>query len=461
VARNFTIALLACALLACALLAPAAGAKGVLTVRESGSGVISGSGILCPPSCTQAYPRPSQNLVGFGDSGATSYGASSPALGWPSLVSTALSATNDDYAVDGAAASYPNGTNNDGGWAWVLGLTQPGQDLNLTPPPFTASILQGFNDLHFLGGPSHLGPFKQAMATMIERLDSVALFEDNSRTVSAPGGWTSVPSKNVNSGTTMLQPNQTGAPLTISVPGGFRGGTIALGFTTSAGNATPSGQAVYAVSVDGGSPRSYTIDGPTMVTPLMTNQAISLANGGGWIGTIDRLTNLRPGKHKISVALRSSSGSIASYFDYWEAEALQPLAQPIMLPLQYGVPSLNYTPAPGAPYFPTNTDVALLDLSIRNVAKQFGSNVIPIQLALGSDPANYFVDNAHPSDAGHAYIAQEILLGLSTTTLTPHAARGAKFLGWSGGCSGTKPCTVVLNSSMTVKAKFTTLRRHH
>jgi hypothetical protein len=346
----------------------------------------------------------------------------------------------------------------------VLGLTHPGQNLALAPPPFTASVLTGFNDLHFLGGPTHLGPFTQAMATIVERLDSVAVFEDNSRTVSAPGGWTSIPSKNVNSGTTLLQPNQIGAPLTISVPASFRGGTIALGFTTSAGSSTPSGQAVYSVSIDGGAPRSYTIDGPTMVTPVMTNQAVSLANGGGWIGTIDRLMNLRPGKHKIAVALRSSSGSIASYFDYWEAEAIQPIAPPIALPLQYGLPSLQYVPAPGAPYFPTNTDVALLDLSIRKVAQQFGPNVVPIQLSLGVDPANYFVDNAHPSDQGHAYIAQEMLLGLSTVTLTPKAARGAKFLGWSGGgCSGVQPCTVVLNSGVTVNARFTTLRRrsHH
>ncbi|MHB8694081.1 MAG: hypothetical protein ACYDHH_22815 [Solirubrobacteraceae bacterium] len=457
VARIFTTVLLACA-----LLAPAAGARGVLTVRASGSGQVSGSGILCPPTCTQTYPRASQNLVLFGDSGATSYGASSPALGWPSLVSTALSATNDDFAVDGAAASYPDGTNNDGGWAWVLGLTQPGQNLALTPAPFTGSILAGLNDLHFLGGPTHLGPFTQAMTTMIERLDSVAVFEDNSHTVSAPSGWTSIPSKNVNSGTTVLQPNQIGAPLTISVPGSFRGGTIALGFTTSAGNATPSGQAAYTVSVDGGAPSTYTIDGPTMVTPLMTNRTPALANGGGWIGTIDRLMNLTPGKHKLTVALKSTSGSITSYFDYWEAEATQPIAQPIALPLQYGLPSLNYTPAPGASYFPTNTDVALLDLSIRKVAQQFGPNVIPIQLSLGSDPANYFVDNVHPSDQGHAYIAQEMLLGLSTVTLTPHAARGAKFLGWSGGgCSGTQPCAIVLNSGVTVKAKFTTPRRSH
>jgi len=43
--------------------------------------------------------------------------------------------------------------------------------------------------------------------------------------------------------------------------------------------------------------------------------------------------------------------------------------------------------------------------------------------------------------------------------LTAAAASGSKFVGWSGGCSGTGPCTVVGNSAVTVGATFNVLSR--
>jgi Divergent InlB B-repeat domain len=44
-------------------------------------------------------------------------------------------------------------------------------------------------------------------------------------------------------------------------------------------------------------------------------------------------------------------------------------------------------------------------------------------------------------------------------TLTAAAASGSRFVGWSGGCSGTGPCTIVGNSSLTVGATFNVLSR--
>jgi Divergent InlB B-repeat domain len=44
-------------------------------------------------------------------------------------------------------------------------------------------------------------------------------------------------------------------------------------------------------------------------------------------------------------------------------------------------------------------------------------------------------------------------------TLTATAASGSRFVGWSGGCSGTAPCTVVGNSALTVGAAFNVLSR--
>jgi Divergent InlB B-repeat domain len=44
-------------------------------------------------------------------------------------------------------------------------------------------------------------------------------------------------------------------------------------------------------------------------------------------------------------------------------------------------------------------------------------------------------------------------------TLTATAASGSRFVGWSGGCSGTGSCTVVGNSAVTVSASFNVLSR--
>jgi List-Bact-rpt repeat protein len=44
-------------------------------------------------------------------------------------------------------------------------------------------------------------------------------------------------------------------------------------------------------------------------------------------------------------------------------------------------------------------------------------------------------------------------------TVTAAAASGSRFVGWSGGCSGTGSCTVVGNSAVTVSATFNVLSR--
>jgi List-Bact-rpt repeat protein len=44
-------------------------------------------------------------------------------------------------------------------------------------------------------------------------------------------------------------------------------------------------------------------------------------------------------------------------------------------------------------------------------------------------------------------------------TLTASPASGSRFVGWSGGCSGTSACTVAGNAAVTVTATFNTLPR--
>lgn len=435
--------------------APAsAPAAGILRVRTSGPGLVSGNGILCPPTCTQRYPRRSRAFVDFGHSDATPYGAATPEQSWPALVARALSAQEVDLAVIGANASYPDGAKFDGGWPWVLAYTQPGTNLAAPPAPFTSSLFYGFNDLVDLAGPSHLGPFVQAMTTMIARLQSVAAFADDSRTVSAPAGaWRRVPGPGLGNSPVLLAPEHPGSTLAITVPRSFRGGTIALGFTSTSLTNPPSGRASYAVSIDGGPARGYAIDGRSMVTPFV-------GAGGGFIGTVDQLRALKPGPHRLTVTLASSSAAIASYFDYWEAEASQPQARPILLALQWPLTPAAFAYFAANRYVPDNAAVAALDRTIRRIAARSGPNVIPVSLDLGRSLGDYTPDQAHPSNAGHALIAKQMLAALSTVTLTARGRRGARFAGWRGaGCSGTGTCTIALTSRRTVTAVFAPLRR--
>jgi hypothetical protein len=441
--------LAAAALIACAMIAPAAHAAGNLTVKMTGSGRVSGSGILCPPTCTSPFPRPSQYLIGFGQSEATSFGASSPSKAWPALLARDIHAIEDNLALIGAVAAYPNGSTYVGGWAWVLQKGTPGSNLAAPPASFTGTEYFGFNDMNDLGGPTRLGPFVQSMYTMISRMDSVAVFEDNGRTVSAPAsGWASMGAKgDENSGTTLLHPTADDVPLTISVPASFQGGTIALGFTTGVVMNPPVGQVIYDVSVDGGAPRPYTIDGPSMVTAY-------IGKGGGAIGTVDRIWNLAKGAHTLKVWLVSAASTLTTYFDYWEALANQPAARPILLPLQFTIPPVGFTPFIGDPYVPDNTDIGTLNTVIQQIATQFGPNVQAVPVTLYDNPSNFYIDNDHPNDAGHALIAKQLLNALSTVTLKAAPKAGWSFRGWSGACSGTGTCTVNLSRNRTVVAKF-------
>ena len=441
--------LIACAIVACAMIAPAARAAGNLTVKTTGSGRVSGSGILCPPTCTSRFPRPSQYLIGFGQSEATSFGASSPSKAWPAVLAHDIRATEDNQALIGAVAAYPNGSTYVGGWAWVLQRGTPGSNPAAPPASFTGTEYYGFNDMNDLGGPTKLGPFVQSMYTMVSRMDSVAVFEDNSRSVSAPASaWKSMQANGEeNSGTTLLQPTADDVPLTISVPASFQGGTIALGFTTGVVMNPPVGQVIYDVSVDGGAPSSYTIDGPSMVTPY-------IGKGGGAIGTVDRISNLSKGAHTLKVWLVSAASTLTTYFDYWEALATQPAARPILLPLQFTIPPVGFTPFVGDPYVPNNPDIATLNGVIQQIATQFGPNVQAVPVTLYDNPSNFYIDNDHPNDAGHALIAKQLLNALTTVTLKPAAKAGAAFRGWSGACSGTGTCTVNLSRNRTVTAKF-------
>lgn len=434
-------------LLALALPAVAAASTATpqpLSVTVNGSGTVTGSGIDCPGLCSQSYPMPSTALIGFGHSVVAGTGASQPATtSFMALLAGDLGATNYNFGIGGSEAAFTDG------WAWTLENYVPDNNAASTPPAVTDVAYYGLNDLAALGGPANLGPFEQGMATIIARLDSVALFEDNDPSVSAPSTWTSYSVQDENSGSSVLVPYAYNSPLTITVPSNFQGGTIALGFTAAANSATPTGKDVYDVRVDNGPTSTYTINGPTMVTPEGQTY-------GNVIGTIDRISGLARGAHKITLALASSSGTIATAFDYWQAEAPQNEARPIIVPLQYLTTTAGYELyASLGELVPTNATVEQMNQDIVNVADTFGPNVQTVQLNLGPSLVNLALDQLHPDDAGHALLAQQILSALSSVTLTASPSSGYAFAGWSGGgCSGIAPCTVPMSAAEHVTATF-------
>jgi lysophospholipase L1-like esterase len=427
-----------------------------LSVSVVGPGRVTASGIDCATRCAQSYPRAARALVGFGHSVMAGYGSTNPAThSWMALVASKLGATDNDNGVDGAVAAFPEDpsappNSGNGGYAYDLSIDNPGTNLKAAPPQVTAAVMFGFNDLTNLGGPERLGPFKQALTTILARVNAVAAFAADSPSVSAASGWTTASSKNVGSGSTMLAPQSAGARLTIKVPASFQGGTIALGFTAKALAPAPTGAAVYGVQVDGGPARVYTIDATSMVTPIINGD-------GGWIGTVDRLGGLAPGAHTITVALQSSSGTVASYFNYWEAEAPLAQARPIIVPEQYDLTPAGYGvfAAAHTPYVPSNAGVAALNAMIRRVAAGFPANVQSVRLSLGRNKAHFYTDGAHPSNDGYVLIAREIFAALQTVTLHATPTAGARFTGWRGaGCSGTGTCTVKVKAARHVTAHF-------
>lgn len=324
----------------------------------------------------------------------------------------------------------------------------PGTDLVALPPEATFTLWFGLNDVSALGGGSHLEPFAQAMTTMISRLDSVAVRDADDPSISVPTGWTYQAGVERNSGDGVLVADQPGRPLTINVPTAFQGGTIALGFTATTTSSSPTGQAVYTVSVDGRTAPDYAIDG-SMVTPL-------LSGSGGAIGTVDRIGGLAPGPHRITVSLASTNGTISTGFNYWQAEAPIGNARPVIVPLQYYASAAGYSQYAPYGYVPNDDDVTALNELIREVVAQFPANVQSVQLDLGDDLDNFYLDQLHPSNAGYELIAQQVLSALKTVSLTATPAPGFSFEGWSGaGCSGTASCVVSLSSPASVRASFT------
>jgi hypothetical protein len=420
-----------------------------LSVHVAGSGRVTGFEISCPPLCTQEYPRPARVLVGFGQSVEAGYGATNAAMrGWMGLLAARLRMPQENYAVSGSAAAYPDGEKHPGGWALVLQSVKPGTDLGAPPESIDYTMMYGLNDVAFLGGPDKLGPFVQAMITMISRIESVAVREDNDPSVHVPSGWTSYPTAGLaNSGKTILAPRSFNNPITIKVPANFQGGTISLGFTVGTTSATPRGRVVYRLRVDAGRASRYVINGSTMVPTL-------LYDSGGYIGTVDRVNGLTPGAHTIKVALEATSNALTSYFDYWEAEAPPATARPLVVPLQYETTSAGYANYHGYPYVPDDAGVQIMNRTIERIVAQFGPEVRTVPFDLGKKLVNLASDQLHPSDAGYFAIFKQALAAFESATLSAEPSRGYLFSGWGGSCSGAGTCTVGMNSDKTITATF-------
>lgn len=315
------------------------------------------------------------------------------------LLAAYFMAIEQNWSVNGAAACYDQVAaqtgGRAGGWTWMLkNITRPAT-ITAAPPSAANILFFGVNDIVVLG-ITRMGPFKEAYRAMLCRMIANATFEETDASITYPAGWSTVTATNWAGNNQVKRCVPGSAVATIQVPSGFLGGTIDLGFVTTTSSAVgviPTGQAVWTITVDGTvNTTTYTIDGPSMVTPLFSD-------GGGRNATVYRIKNLSAGAHTITLTLTSESGTLTTYFDYWQTEAVTP--PPTALLLQYY--GLNNTLAP------VDSSMDAMNQIITGIAGEFAlSQVTTVPLNLYKNPVNYYSDGLHGVDAGFTVMAGQV-----------------------------------------------------
>jgi hypothetical protein len=86
------------------------------------------------------------------------------------------------------------------------------------------------------------------------------------------------------------------------------------------------------------------------------------------------------------------------------------------------------------------------------VTATFANNRFPLEVTLAGDGTGSVVSDPAGINCGTA--CEELYDGGTTVVLTPTAAAGSVFAGWSGACTGMGPCTVDIAETNQVTANF-------
>jgi hypothetical protein len=167
----------------------------------------------------------------------------------------------------------------------------------------------GINDLIFAGStlPRQYHAIVEALRACMSRALAATVYEDTDGSVAYSAGWSTVSVTNKNSGTGYHKSTTVGATATITVPGGFLGGTVALGF--------------IGPYDDTGGTATVTVDGVLYGTVDTTGlYAQGFGTGNFYTGQVYRVTHLAAGAHTIVITVATASTD-GIWFDYWQTES--------------------------------------------------------------------------------------------------------------------------------------------
>ncbi|MGH2951668.1 MAG: hypothetical protein ACRDKX_06460 [Solirubrobacterales bacterium] len=357
-------------------------------------------------------PRPNRLEVS-GHSLAFGGGVSAFRHRFTTRLAESLDADEENHSLGGAIACWhqTGSEPGDGGYAHVLQRVLRPPDFDRSPAPgLTCLSYYGINDLAVLG-PDGLEVFEHALCTIVSRHRACAVFEESDPSVSASGGWQPRAAEGPDcSGDGVLETERPGEAVTITTPGEFAGGTVAIGFV-----AAPGGGAAHEISVDGEPAGRLDTRGAT--------DSLGHRNGA-----VARLRGLGAGRHQIVCRVAEPAGATA--FDYWQLEpdgpphVLVPLAFPIAETRAYRT----------WPHEPTAAGVELLNAAIRRVAAEFDGWALPVETAplLEGRPELFSWEGRYPTDDGHAAIARACEQALASAgALGASGQRGAQRIGVS------------------------------
>ena len=412
---------------------PAIGDRVLLLQKGSEPPIVVGklggsSGIGAPVAPFQ--PFASMEL--YGHSGVWG-GASTGMTGTDGKLGALLGANSINRAKGGARLAWSEpSTGEVGGWAHVYRYIAPpvtgGAETNkyMLANRDLVVLWFGNNDLAQLGPGADFEPATVALEACISRARAAMIFEEDHSTVTYPtGSWARYGAGTVERGGNLLYASggyyQSAASGSVKVttPSDFQGGVVTLAFI---------------VANDGsGAAMDFTYDGAAAGSLDTRNK-----NAHDYGTSVSSGTNRHPntvvkrflcaaGSHEI-VATRTAGSFIA--FDCWWPEAAVP---PLVVVVggwetDDSVPLFEFYDLGGFPYVPVAGDIAAMDAQIEAVCDTFDTNVlfVPVNAALARNRKNFSTDHIHPSDRGHAIVAEQIAVAVAGASRSRRAhAEGA------------------------------------
>ncbi len=365
-----------------------------------------------------------------------SNGATSPDYRWTTRLANLLHAQEINRAVD-ASKAYSSGATV-GGYGTVLQSVIPPRTSAPYLPRNGVGLLQfGINDLATIitstGGATAGGlvDFKEGLRTMISRYRASAVFEENTNNASCAsavtcvsyptGTWGTTTGTTYNSGTAFQTLTSATGSLSICVPLDFNatGGVIDLGIIAQGGGA--------------GGTHTITVDGVAANTTNTIGLLTALnAPAGGTTpieGIVRRLTIpagagtstgcLSTSQHKIVDTITGVSSG--THFDYYQIEA-NPSTPVVVLNV---AKQPDYSAYSSGPYVvPNDADVDTINTVISSLVTEFDSSTLIADenTALNKNPNFFSADKLHPSDQGHAQIANSVYKALVNAPITVQQA---------------------------------------